>query len=112
MVLSPLLIFGVLIYFLIDIAQNPPSYKRWDASIGNWQEDEDGNELRFQYDAVGMSVIAILHVICLMWIPIFLIKSLWKDGRFSFSNWRYDEAILFRDGKDQLDEENLANEND
>jgi len=57
MVLSPLLIFGVLIYFLIDIAQNPPSYQKWDSSIGSWEVYENGTEIKTQYDATGMTVI-------------------------------------------------------
>ena len=94
---SPLLIFGVLIYFLIDIAQNPPTYRKWNMTEGSWDSDTDGSEIRYEYDAVGMSVIALLHVVCLAWSPVFLIKALFRKGSFSFSNFKYPEALIYRE---------------
>jgi hypothetical protein len=41
-------------------------------------------------------MIILLHVVVLIWIPFFLVKALFKNGTFSFSNWRkHDDAIIF-----------------
>ena len=66
-VLAPLLIIFVLIYFIIDLAQNPPTYRKWDASTGGWLQEEDADgvmsDVREPYDELGLAIIAMLHLI-------------------------------------------------
>ena len=83
-----------------------------------------GLDARFEYEALGMSFIALLHVLCLISIPIFLIKSLYKKGSykkiiwkklkkslgFSFGNWRYDGALIFREKSDLWKETNMEDQ--
>ncbi|CAG5104311.1 Oidioi.mRNA.OKI2018_I69.chr1.g1191.t1.cds [Oikopleura dioica] len=99
-VLSPGLILFVLIFFMVDIFQNPPAYKVWDKTTGDWKLENatnpDSDYLKQEYSAAGSAVIAILHILCLIWIPVMLIKALFKDGKFSFKNWRTEEAIIYR----------------
>ncbi|CBY18648.1 unnamed protein product [Oikopleura dioica] len=96
-VLSPGLILFVLVFFMVDIISNPPTYKVWDKATGDWKWDELTQDyLKQEYSAAGSAVIAVLHVLCLIWIPIMLIKTLFKDGKFSFKNWKNDEAIIYR----------------
>jgi len=76
-------------------------------ATGGWIKDQvTGLDARFEYEALGMSFIALLHVLCLIPIPIFLIKSLYKKG-FSFGNWRYDGALIFREKSDLWKETNM-----
>jgi len=96
-VLSPGLILFVLVFFMVDIIENPPTYKVWDKATGDWKWDDATDDyLKQEYSAAGSAVIVVLHVLCLIWIPIMLVKALYKDGKFSFKNWKNDEALIYR----------------
>ena len=42
-VISPVMILGILMFYCYDvIALTPPSYYKWDRSIGGWAQDNDG----------------------------------------------------------------------
>merc|ERR1712218_261787 len=101
-VISPLVILAILIYYIIDVSQNPPLYKRWDSETGTWMINEDLTDREtdcelFEYDALGTSVIAVVHIIAIIPIFIFIVRSFYKNKSFNFGNFKNDEtAVIFR----------------
>ena len=116
-VISPLVILAILIYYIIDVfvskrtvkdsnyhifKQNPPLYKRWDSETGNWMINEDLQDCEtdcelFEYDALGTAVIAVVHIIAIIPIFIFIVRSFYKNKSFNFGNFKNDEtAVIFR----------------
>ena len=116
-VISPLVILAILIYYIIDVTvstifsrfkshiylkQNPPMYKRWNSETGTWMINEELTNCEsdcelFEYDALGTAVIAVVHIIAVIPILIFIVKSFYKNKTFSFGNFKNDEnAVIFR----------------
>merc|ERR1712110_1069548 len=95
-VISPVMILGILMFYCYDvIALTPPSYYKWDRSIGGWAQDDDGNQISFSYERGASATIWLLHLLTLIWIPFFLIKAFFKNGKFRISNFYNHPSILF-----------------
>ena len=90
----------ILISFIFK--QNPPMYKRWNSETGTWMINEELTNCEsdcelFEYDALGTAVIAVVHIIAVIPILIFIVKSFYKNKTFSFGNFKNDEnAVIFR----------------
>ena len=87
-------------------------YLKWDDQIGNWLADSEGFEIKtfflifelfkqnsgntiiHDYEAVGVTFIVLLHLLVLLWIPIFIFKELFKEKNFSFKNWTKNSNAL------------------
>ena len=77
-------------------------YKRWNSETGTWMINEELTNCDeecelFEYDALGTAVISVVHILAVIPILIFIVKSFYKNGRFSFGNFKNDEnAVIFR----------------
>ena len=53
-----------------------------------------GNSILHDYEAVGVTFIVLLHLLVLLWIPIYTFKELFKEKGFSFKNWTENSNAL------------------
>jgi len=97
-VTSPLLILGILVYYIIDVAGNPPTYKRWSATIGGWLPNPETGDISWEYDALGTTMTVIIHLAVVLPIFGFMIAALYrKSSGFKWSNVQNDKkAVIFR----------------
>ena len=57
-------------------------------------KQNSGNTIIHDYEAVGVTFIVLLHLLVLLWIPIFIFKELFKEKSFSFKNWTGNSNAL------------------
>jgi len=97
-VTSPLLILGILVYYIIDVSGNPPTYKRWSASLGGWLTNPLTGTDAFEYDALGTAITIVIHLAVVLPILGYMIAALYRKANgFSWTNIKDDKkAVIYR----------------